>query len=285
MSARNIFKGCIFLFLSVSMLIVALVIITLMATILIDYNFAENPVTYSIIYWLLPILPVVTLCYLVFRLFKKSLGFFVSEESSSMENLSGKGKESVVPAEIKGWNWGAFVFNWVWGIGNNTYRALFAFIPIVNIFMMILLGLKGNEWAWKHKKWESVEHFKEVQRKWSKAALAFIGLLVILSVFMFFRIESSFLNSAPYKLSLVEVTESKSFITKIGQPYEVSIDSGSMGSSKTEGTASIKYTVEGPNGEGVVNFDAQMDMGTWTIVCLTVDYPESQSRDELVACQ
>jgi len=25
-----------------------------------------------------------------------------------------------VPAEIDRWNWGAFLLNWVWGIGNNT---------------------------------------------------------------------------------------------------------------------------------------------------------------------
>jgi len=25
-----------------------------------------------------------------------------------------------VPDEIDRWNWGAFLLNWIWGIGNNT---------------------------------------------------------------------------------------------------------------------------------------------------------------------
>ena len=98
--------------------------------------------------------------------------------------LSGQGKESEIPIEIKGWNWGAFIFSWIWGIGNNTYRAFWVFFPLVNIIMMIALGLKGNEWAWRHKKWESVEHFKQVQRKWTKAALIFL-VVVLFSLLLF----------------------------------------------------------------------------------------------------
>ena len=26
-----------------------------------------------------------------------------------------------VPNEIKGWNWGAFFFNWIWGVCNGVY--------------------------------------------------------------------------------------------------------------------------------------------------------------------
>ena len=29
-----------------------------------------------------------------------------------------------VPQEVKGWNWGAFMFNVMWGIGNKTYLPL-----------------------------------------------------------------------------------------------------------------------------------------------------------------
>lgn len=202
-----------------------------------------------------------------------------------IKNKNTKSEQSVVPMEIKGWNWGAFIFNWIWGVGNNTYRAFFVFIPIINIFMIISLGLKGNEWAWKHKKWESIEHFKQVQRRWSMAAWVCIGCLVVLCVSIFYSIESSLMNSDPYKISLAEVTESKSFITNIGQPYEVSFDRGSIESSDYEGVASLTYTVEGPNGEGVVNLEAQMDdMGEWTILCLSVYYPELPSTDVLVSC-
>ncbi|MCS0430372.1 hypothetical protein ND979_07310 [Vibrio diabolicus] len=55
-----------------------------------------------------------------------------------------------VPEQVKGWNWGAFAFSWIWGIRFRTYRALLVFVPLVNIAMPFILGFKGNEWAWKH---------------------------------------------------------------------------------------------------------------------------------------
>ncbi|MGZ5106361.1 MAG: hypothetical protein ACXWBR_19085, partial [Usitatibacter sp.] len=63
---------------------------------------------------------------------------------------------SPVPSEIDRWNWGAFLLNWIWGIGNNTFIALLALVPFVNIIMVFVLGAKGSEWAWRNKHWESV---------------------------------------------------------------------------------------------------------------------------------
>jgi len=31
----------------------------------------------------------------------------------------------------------------------------------------IYLGIKGRELAWQNKRWDSVEHFNSVQRRWS----------------------------------------------------------------------------------------------------------------------
>ena len=61
------------------------------------------------------------------------------------EYSSGMEKESVLPPELKGWNWGAFLLNWIWGIGNSTYIAFLMFVPLVNIVMLFVLGAKGNE--------------------------------------------------------------------------------------------------------------------------------------------
>lgn len=82
---------------------------------------------------------------------------------------------NTVPAEVKGWNWGAFLLNWIWGLGNRTYLALLCLIPGVNIIVAILLGIKGNEWAWNNRDWESVEEFKSVQKTWSVFG---VGMLV-----------------------------------------------------------------------------------------------------------
>jgi hypothetical protein len=75
---------------------------------------------------------------------------------TAVENTSGHGKSSVVPAELDYWNWGAFLLNWIWGIGNNTFIALLMFVPLVNIVMLVVLGAKGNEWAWRNKRWSDI---------------------------------------------------------------------------------------------------------------------------------
>ena len=107
-----------------------------------------------------------------------------SSESQSLNN-SGQGKSAVLPVELSGWNWGAFFLSWIWGIGNNTWIAFLTFIPIVNFIMIFVLGAKGNEWAWQNKRWNSLEHFKKVQKLWGIWGLI---LFLISVLFMFFVI-------------------------------------------------------------------------------------------------
>ena len=81
-------------------------------------------------------------------------------------NTSGEGAESIVPEQVKGFSWAGFLWTWIWGLGNKTYIGLLALIPVINFIVAIVLGIKGREWAWKNKKWESIEQFNEVQKKW-----------------------------------------------------------------------------------------------------------------------
>jgi hypothetical protein len=84
------------------------------------------------------------------------------------QNTSGQGQSAVLPDELKGWNWGAFLLTWIWGISNEVWLALLALIPLpmIRLVMAIILGIKGNEWAWQSKKWDSIEHFRRTQRIW-----------------------------------------------------------------------------------------------------------------------
>jgi hypothetical protein len=78
-------------------------------------------------------------------------------------NNSGTGGPA--PEEIKGWNWGAFFLNWIWGVGNGVWLSLLVFV--LSGIWQIVLGVKGSEWAWQNRRWESVEQFKETQRVWA----------------------------------------------------------------------------------------------------------------------
>jgi hypothetical protein len=98
------------------------------------------------------------------------------------DERSGKGEASVVPAEIKGWNWGAAGLTWIWGVYHGVWISLLVLIPLVNIIMLVILGLKGSEWAWKKQPWESVEKFTSSQRKWKPWGIVFfiLGILGLL---------------------------------------------------------------------------------------------------------
>ncbi|MBW3594831.1 MAG: hypothetical protein KY391_04570 [Actinobacteria bacterium] len=96
---------------------------------------------------------------------------------------SGGGAGSPVPPDLGSWNWGGFLLTWIWAIGNRVWVGLLALVPIPALWiaMAIVLGVKGNEWAWQKKRWQNVEHFKRVQRKWTIAGII-VWLLLIAGI-------------------------------------------------------------------------------------------------------
>ncbi len=113
------------------------------------------------------------------------------------ENSSGQGNSAIVPAEILGWNWGASLLGWLWAIGNNrldmaayglaAYTCSVLLGPVgwlAQLIVSIILGVKGNEWAWQGKKWHSVGRFKNNQKKWRKWGIAASILNVILMLWV-----------------------------------------------------------------------------------------------------
>jgi hypothetical protein len=92
-----------------------------------------------------------------------------------------------IPEGVKGWNWGAFVLGWIWGVCNGVPLALLQLIPFapVGIGIAVWLGLQGNELAWKGKRWESVEQFQSTQRKWHRAAMVVLAILAAVVVVSF----------------------------------------------------------------------------------------------------
>lgn len=97
-------------------------------------------------------------------------------------NTSGMGKGHPIPGGVKGWSWGAFLLNWIWSIGNRTWIGLLALVPYAGFIMAIVLGIKGREWAWRNKRWDSLDHFTRVQRRWSLWALILVGGSMLLGI-------------------------------------------------------------------------------------------------------
>lgn len=115
---------------------------------------------------------------------------------STLMNNSGQGSlfdSSVpVPEEIKGWNWGAFLLAPFWLLPNRVWIGLLTWVPVVGFWVAIALGVKGNEWAWKSRRWQSIDQFKTHQRRWAIAGIVLgisvnlivwnIGILLLLSL-------------------------------------------------------------------------------------------------------
>ena len=89
----------------------------------------------------------------------------LDDAENCLENNSGQGKGALVADIVaKKFNWGAFVFSWIWGLFNKTYVTLIflpvalvsLFVPLIGclipIGVCIWFGVKGNSWAWQNKK-------------------------------------------------------------------------------------------------------------------------------------
>lgn len=114
------------------------------------------------------------------------------KSGTNLANNSGAGKDSpVLDIVAKRFNWGAFFLSWIWGLANRSYitlvifpAAILSIIPFLGIFVQLGLcvwfGINGNKWAWQNKKWNSIEEFNAVQKKWAIADTIVEIIFVIL---------------------------------------------------------------------------------------------------------
>ena len=110
----------------------------------------------------------------------------------------GKITSTLAKSELYKFNWGAFFGTFIWGLFNKTYIALLIiplFLTPSWLFFGIILGIKGNEWAYKNKAYDSIEKFHKSQKKqaifWSIVTpVLSIVLTVVLSVVLSLAIAS-----------------------------------------------------------------------------------------------
>ena len=98
-------------------------------------------------------------------------------------------EDNVVP--VNGWNWGAFFFNWIWGLFNGVYWPfpvffVSCFIPdigaIVILVGSIILGINGNKWSWENKTWSNATAFNRAQHRWSLAVIWYLAICFIMFI-------------------------------------------------------------------------------------------------------
>ena len=128
-------------------------------------------------------------------------------------NTSGHGPGAKVPTAVAGkFNWGVFLLTWIWGLYHKKYLTLIMipigivtyFIPFVGwlipLGVGIWFGIKGNEWAWQGRRYNSIAQFHESQKKWAIAGIIVIALFFVLCL-VFGMLMSAFILSNPQILN------------------------------------------------------------------------------------
>jgi Cytochrome oxidase complex assembly protein 1 len=184
-----------------------------------------------------------------------------------------------IPAEVDRWNWGAFLLNWIWGIGNNTFIALLVFVPFIGLIMPFVLGAKGSRWAWRNGRWESVAHFKRVQRRWAIwGVVLWLGAIALFGAIFggtFYILR----QSEAYELGEARLRASPQVTDVLGTPISTSYPTGSFASDGASGRAALNFSATGPKATGRVVLEAIKKDGVWSLTKLTL---KVDGRDDVI---
>ncbi|MGD0562915.1 MAG: cytochrome c oxidase assembly factor Coa1 family protein [Roseiarcus sp.] len=197
-----------------------------------------------------------------------------------MSDASQRNPPAEIPAEIDRWNWGAFLLTWIWGIGNGVLISLLVFVPFFGILIMpFVLGAKGSAWAWRNRRWDSVEHFKRVQRLW-----AIWGVVVwIGAIALFFAVFGGIFyglgHSEAYRLGVARLQASAEVAQVLGTPIATGMPMGEISLTDDSGSASLSFSATGPKGSGLVMLQAIRKGGVWSIQRLML---KIDGRDEII---
>jgi hypothetical protein len=186
---------------------------------------------------------------------------------------------SEVPVEIDRWNWGAFLLNWIWGIGNNTFIALLTLVPVLGLVMPFVLGAKGSRWAWRNGRWDSIAHFQRVQRAWAKWAVIVYLAAIVLFGGITGGVFYGLAHSNAYELGVSRLQASTEVTAALGNPITSGIPFGSIRINGASGQAALSFSVTGPKGSGRAFLQATKQDGNWSLRSLKL---RVDGRDGLI---
>lgn len=180
--------------------------------------------------------------------------------------------DTPIPARLNRWNWGAFFLNWIWGIGNNTWIALLMFVPFINVVMLIALGVKGSDWAWRNNLWRDEEHFRRNQRRWAIAGVLSWVVVFALVAYSATSLLGFMKNTEVYRMSMQEITNSPAIESVFGKPIEAGwfVTGKVTVAMSGGGQAALNIPLSGPKSSGSAIVQAERVDGKWVLNLLVV---------------
>ncbi len=176
---------------------------------------------------------------------------------------------SELSAELRGWNWGAFLLSWIWGLGNRTPVALLALIPLVGFVMMFVLGIKGNQWAWQNENWRSAGDFRRTQKNWAIAGFLVWLAFIVIGVGSVWGLHSLMTSNGAYLKTMETLRTDAGVSAAYGTPIEAGwIVSGSVSIENSRGSADLEIPFSGPKQGGTAYSEAERSEGVWRLTYL-----------------
>lgn len=123
------------------------------------------------------------------------------------------------------WNWGAFLLTFFWALYHRLYFwAFLSIFPFIGFFVGIVLGFKGNTWAWKKDSLKNAAVFEDQQRKWKKISCIYIGIIGAVMVLLFSTVgyRAYEVNYGQTYVSILQALESRDELTRtVGTPLKI----------------------------------------------------------------
>lgn len=99
------------------------------------------------------------------------------------------GNDPAMLSKLSGWNWGACVFTWIWMLyfGMQLWGILVLIGSVTLCFVSpiasIVLGIKGNELAWRYKHFNDFEEYQKAMKDWNFGGIVFtIASVVVFTI-------------------------------------------------------------------------------------------------------
>lgn len=177
-----------------------------------------------------------------------------------------------IPAELDRWNWGAFFLNWIWGIGNSTFIALLALIPVVNLIMIIVLGARGSRWAWQNRAWRDAEQFRKTQRNWAIAGLVIWVVGIGGCAATVGSVPYLLKGNDAYRMTMGAVRVDNRVKSAIGDDLADSFWVGGHVNVNVNGSGDAQFSIpiHGSKGKGTVFSNIVRTAGKWSMRLLVV---------------